>query len=625
MIERMKKVTVLVKQNDLVPALSRMRQSGILHIDQSRPIRSERIEQEEQLLAVVDRVLSVLQMNEKEPGGEETVDAFTDHADSSNLGMHQVLQFCREIDTLLTNMGEYREQNLELRQMEARLKGWGSFTPEDLDLLESRGWKLIPVEIPQKDLDLASEETRFVRLSTAKGMSRAVFINTREDMLPASASVLKLPELSLNQVRSQIQQNETHIHIIQKRLYAEKSALPVVQDLRKIIANDLELKRIQVGMHADGPVTWLTGFIPADSVGEFTASAQSMAWGLLVEDPGEEDPVPTKLKNSVLVRMIQPVFSLLGTLPGYREYDVSRPFLIFFTIFVAMIIGDGGYGLILLGAAAALHRKKRKADDLVRLIYVLSLSTIIWGAVTGTWFGSEKIASLAFLRRLTIPAISSFPQLFDLSSQQAAESLMFICFVLGVVQLSLACIINFLRMKPELKAYAQFGWLSMLSGLFFLSLNLVLGKNFPAWALYAIIGGLAIIVIFGGQEKGKSFASGILRGTAGLFTTFLDSVSTFSNIISYIRLYAVGMSSVAIASSFNNIAGGMTGSIAVIGAMFVLLIGHGLNIVMGLLSVVVHGVRLNMLEFSGQLGMEWSGTPYAPIQEYRSTYFSRSL
>jgi V/A-type H+/Na+-transporting ATPase subunit I len=625
MIERMKKVTVLVKQNDRVPALARMRQSGILHIDQSRPARSETIEQEEQLLAAVDRVLTVLQMKDKAPGGEETVVSFMEAADTDRLEMHQVLQFCREVDMLLTQMGEYREHNLELRQIEARLESWGSFTPADLDLLEGRGWKLIPVEIPQKDLDIAPEELPYIRLSTVKGVSRAVFLNIKEDMLPPTAAVLRRPQLSLEQVRSQIHQNETHIHIIRKRLYAEKSALPVVQDLRQIIANDLELKRIQEGMHADGPVTWLTGFIPADSVDALRETAQSRAWGLLVEDPAEGDPVPTKLKNGILVRMIQPVFSLLGTLPGYREYDVSRPFLIFFTIFVAMIIGDGGYGLILLAAAAVLHRKKGKADDLVRLIYLLSSGTIIWGTVTGTWFGSEAVASLPFLRRLTIPAISSFPQLFDVSSQQAAESLMFICFILGVVQLSLACLINFIRMKPELKAYAQFGWLSMLSGLFFLSLNLVLGRDFPAWALYAILGGLALIVIFGGQEKGRSFASGLARGAAGLFTTFLDSVSTFSNIISYIRLYAVGMSSVAIASSFNNIAGSMTGSIAIIGAMFVLLVGHGLNIVMGLLSVVVHGVRLNMLEFSGQLGMEWSGTPYTPIQEYRSTYFSRSL
>lgn len=102
---------------------------------------------------------------------------------------------------------------------------------------------------------------------------------------------------------------------------------------------------------------------------------------------------------------------------------------------------------------------------------------------------------------------------------------------------------------------------------------------------------------------------------AGFFTTFLDTISAFSNIMSYIRLFAVGMASVAIAQSFNAMASGMLKGFALPAGILVLVIGHGLNLVMGLLSVVVHGVRLNLLEFSGQLGMEWTGIQYQPFAE----------
>ena len=112
----------------------------------------------------------------------------------------------------------------------------------------------------------------------------------------------------------------------------------------------------------------------------------------------------------------------------------------------------------------------------------------------------------------------------------------------------------------------------------------------------------------------KTFGQGLKAGLGNAFTVFLNTISAFGNIMSYIRLFAVGMASLAIAQSFNNMAFGFKGPL-VIAAILILLIGHGLNIVMGLLSVVVHGVRLNLLEFSGQLGMEWAGIAYDPFKK----------
>jgi V/A-type H+-transporting ATPase subunit I len=190
-----------------------------------------------------------------------------------------------------------------------------------------------------------------------------------------------------------------------------------------------------------------------------------------------------------------------------------------------------------------------------------------------------------------------------------------ICFILAILQLGLASIMNFIDNLPKLKAFEHVGWFALTVGSFTLVLNLVLGMAMPSFTVPLMATGFAFIVIFSAQEPGKGFFKGVLAGLGGAFNTFLDAISSFSNIISYIRLFAVGMATVAIATAFNDMAAGMMHGPAIIGGVIVLLIGHSLNLVMGLLSVMVHGIRLNLLEFSGQLGLEWTGYKYMPFKE----------
>jgi V/A-type H+-transporting ATPase subunit I len=311
------------------------------------------------------------------------------------------------------------------------------------------------------------------------------------------------------------------------------------------------------------------------------------------------------------------VFDLLGTVPGYREYDISFFFLLFFTVFFAMIIGDGGYGAVLLAGSVFFSIKSKKksgkiSDGLI-LLNLLSFATIVWGAITGTWFGYAPIAETEPFSWFVIPEMYSF-------NPRSAEFIQFICFVIGTVHLTISHLWNFfdqIKKHPRIKAFAQLGWLSMLLGLYYLVLNLVLSPEkypLPDFSPWLIGGGLVFIIVFSEQEG--NFFKGILRGAAGIITTLLDGIGAFSDIISYIRLFAVGLASVEIAKSFNDMASGFgTGVGAAAAAVAVLFLGHSLNLAMGALSVIVHGVRLNMLEFSGHLGMEWTGIPYDPFRE----------
>jgi V/A-type H+-transporting ATPase subunit I len=244
---------------------------------------------------------------------------------------------------------------------------------------------------------------------------------------------------------------------------------------------------------------------------------------------------------------------------------------------------------------------------------LMSVGTVVWGALTGTWFGSATLASLPWLSWMTIPAISSF-------DPRSSETIKYICFITGTIHISIAHLWNFIRQarqKPFIRALAQWGWLFLVLGLYYLVLSLVLSRErfpLPASAAWLIGTGLVMIIVFSRQEG--RFFHGIAMGAANLLSTFLSGISAFSDIISYIRLFAVGLATVEIAKSFNAMAAGMAhDALGILLASVVLLLGHSLNLAMGALSVIVHGVRLNMLEFSGHLGMEWTGRPYKPFKE----------
>ena len=167
---------------------------------------------------------------------------------------------------------------------------------------------------------------------------------------------------------------------------------------------------------------------------------------------------------------------------------------------------------------------------------------------------------------------------------------------------------------PNIMAFLWLGIMLMLGVFLRAKVRFFQRILFPA----SIIGGLigfVLVCVFSAQGPGIRFSEGLKHGLGGFFTTFLDTISSFSNLMSYIRLFAVGMASLAIAQSFNSMGEGMFGGVLTIVGILIIILGHVLNLVMGLLSVVVHGVRLNLLEFSGALGMEWAGYNYEPFRK----------
>jgi len=607
MIVPMKKAYVVVQKHNSRSMLRDLRKAGLLHIV-TETVQNEQLEG---LAKEYDRM-------------RQTRSAIADVQDKKQKIEQQVLSdeaFAEVLERYVGLLDSRKNHEQELTHCKSQvetLKGWGNFNPEDLRYLSQNGLDLFFYTIGKKDLAKLDASVSYIQLAPVGGMEA---IATVGSPLPAevSASKLQIPEVGLHALLERIEQSESALASIQENLKQGGAFLDAFSHQLKRL--EMAMRFEQVGAHLEGgdDLAWIEGYLPEPKSEAFMSYAKDHSWAYLLEDVGEEDNPPTLVQYRKGFGIIKPVFDILGTVPGYRENDISTWFLLFFTLFFAMIIGDAGYGLVFLLAAIGLHAKAKKANTLVMLIYVLSIATIVWGSLTGTWFGSKQILlALPFLQSLVIPSISNYPELFGLTAVESQNQVMELCFIIGTVQLSLACILNVVHKTREknLSFLADIGWLIDILALYFVVLQLVVGLPTNISVVFALVGvGFLLVVVFGAQGPGISFGKGLASGLGGFFTTFLNTISAFSNIMSYIRLFAVGMASVAIAQSFNSMAGGMMSGFAMVAGILVLVIGHSLNLVMGLLSVVVHGVRLNLLEFSGQLGMEWTGIAYEPFAQ----------
>ena len=526
-----------------------------------------------------------------------------------------------EVNALLAEKKKLEEGVIKIGKDLEFLAPWGDFNPADINSLKKDGIEVALVQIPKKAAGELRALKGFFEVGVNGSLSLFASVNSNEE-IPAEAQTVALPEKGIAACKQDIDTYTKRLEEIAVLLQKETAYLPALEKFSGVLQENLSFEEVKAGLGMDDQLAYLQGFVPVNRMGELRKAAADNSWGIMFRDPADQEYVPTLVERKGPIKMAKPIFDLMGTLPGYREFDISLIFLTAFTIFVAMIVGDAGYGLIFLGLAGwGLMKAPESAKLPLKLVILLSSAIVVWGTITGTWFGSETIASWAPLNKLVIPQIASY-------AQEGIDSVMMVqllCFIIGVTQLSLARIEMFIRTLPSLKAFEHLGWLSLLWGLFFLALNIVLGITsfkgieLTPYILPLAVAGFVLIVLFSNQQ-GRFFRD-MLAGLnpINLLLNFLDGVSSFSNIISYIRLFAVGLSSVAVAASFNAMAAsiGFAGPQAV-GAVLMLIVGHGLNIILALMSIIVHGIRLNMLEYSGQLGLEWSGYAYDPFARRRA-------
>jgi V/A-type H+-transporting ATPase subunit I len=606
MIVKMQKVSIIVYDRFREQSLRALRKLGLVHIE-SRAASSDELTSFSEQSAQLERAQFLLpeEIKKERKKGEKrqslTADTVTDEDVESCVGIaEEVIELTEKIRAV-----DERIERLT-RELE-RLESWGGYDPEDIRELSEKGVYISLFELSPDEFKRLPEELQWLLISKTKSSIRLAVISLGSEP-EVEFEPVAVGERGQRDLQEQIDSALKELQGLKYRLQHLAGERARIQAVIRRLDKKLEFEQVRAGMVGEEEISYLTGYVPAKRTDALKRAASENGWALLIDDPAEDDPVPTLVENPKWIRIVRPMFQLMETTPGYREFDISFIFLLFFSLFFAMLIGDAGYGIIFfiitLAARLAMPRYPR---GVFSLLFVLSGATIVWGALSGTWFGIEALSKQPLLSRIVIPQIASF-------GVENTKKVMFLCFLIGVVHLSIARLVRFFRGLPKLVAFSELGWLSILWGMFFVTRYIVLQEALNPAGIWLVAAGILIVVVFG-EQKGK-FLKGLAMGLLRLPLSLLDSISSFSNIVSYVRLFAVGLATVAVAANFNSMAAQVGFGIpsGLISA-FILFFGHTLNIIMGAMAVIVHGVRLNMLEFSGQLGMEWTGVPYRPFQE----------
>ena len=420
-----------------------------------------------------------------------------------------------------------------------------------------------------------------------------------------NAKEIPVPDLTLINVKQNINRKERQLAEVERFLKDHGRNINLIQEYLQYWENQRDILRVSEGMgDIEGKLKYLSGFLPEDQIDRFKNVADKECWGYHLSDPETPEEVPVYLRNPPWISIINPVLKFIDIVPGYKEVDVSIYFLVAFALFFAMLVGDAGYGLIFLLVTWAF---RNKIPGQIRwLSYVLSGATIAWGIMSGTYFGSETIAAIPFFNQLVLDKISSF-------GVDNIDFMMHLSFVIGAIHLTTAHLVRIVQFVNSIKLLSEVGWIAFIWGLFLLVEQLVLGKTMPGWSKWLFYAGAFLVTFFSVESKGL-FRSMLVS----LSNLPLNLINAFSDIISYVRLFAVGLATVTVAASFNEmiLASGITkmGLFEMIGVAVALVLGHGLNIALALMAVVVHGLRLNMLEFAGHLNVQFSGKAYKPFK-----------
>lgn len=410
----------------------------------------------------------------------------------------------------------------------------------------------------------------------------------------------KLPPMRLSKMREKLGRIENRITIdIAKIAGSDENAI-----LKKYpaLADKIAFEEAKELVGEQGELAYVSGWIPEPARGKFAAAAAEMGWGTLLREPAEGEIPPTLVEPPKIFRPMKALFSGLGIAPAYTEADVSVPFMCYFSLFFAMLVGDGAYGAIFLAGTLAMRKKLPRSW--FTLLTVFSSATVLWGLLSNTWFGAG------------IPWCADWPTVKWLADP-SYHNMMLLCFTIGVSHLMLARIWNGVCKAPDSTCVAEFGWAGILLFMYLVTNSIVgIFPGIPKWGFWVL--GVSIVAVFGFSVKPSELKT---RG-AELGMLPLNVMSALGDIISYVRLFAVGLASVKVAENFNSMAIGLISSenawwmnaLMCVAMVAILVVGHALNLAMAGLSILVHAVRLNTLEFSNHKGVSWSGYEYRPFK-----------
>lgn len=587
MIEPMKKTTIVCLAQDQAQSLKRLQKLAVMHIIPVSAPTSARLDELRRRQSQVEGLMFRLDEYKDQPVPQDAT-AATD------------AQEC--LENALAAVEEVRSGTERLRQLEAamaQLAPWGQFDFAVPKQLAALGWNTILCCCSNGEEVKLPEDAVVAEVANVSGKRYfAVFTQKEPSQLrlpvasfPCGSDLKQLEgEIVAQKSKLEAAQNDLAIHAALNRQLLAQASEALVGEL------SFEQARRSMG-EAGQELLWLTGFVPQSRLDELRGVAQQEGWAIRYEDVDPEDPaVPTQLEVRRPFGIAKIVLDFIGLVPGYSEIDVSVSVLVFLSLFSGMLVGDAGYGaLFTIISAAGLYCANRRKDQskaaAMRLFLVISLCVLGWGALSGNWFGL------------------SWGGISWLTDDKDSRNIKLLCFFIGAGHMILAHLWKSAVVHNLRERLNNIGWALFMCGNFFTVKGMLVDNgDFGDFTIptYIYIAGATLILLFG------------VRWTkvAEIINAPFTFISSFGDMLSYIRLFAVGISSLEIARAFNEMSAAMWQDnlwMLPVG-LLMLLFGHLLNIGLAMMGVLAHGIRLNTLEFSSHIGLEWKGRQYAPFK-----------
>lgn len=538
-------------------------------------------------------------------------------------------ELAEEVEALLKQREEALAEFDGVEVLWNTWRPWGAFDPEKIRSLATRGihvglWTCLQSQWKTIGDTLWNRWIYFDEVARDKGRVYFCTVSTRqEEVPPLPADQLSLPtrspremELAFIDCFGLLEGADVRL----KELSGFRDALAVrIAQLEDEL--NLELHRDNLVSGAGGEVVSISGWVATENKPRLEAFVdQRLAVGL-TEKPHHHDHPPIQLRNNPFARLFEPILGIFS-LPSYHEVDPTPWFAPFYALFFGLCLGDWGYGLLLFLVAfpAALALKNREAKALASLGVVLSLAAIVTGLILDDTFG-VKLSHEPHLEGSIITALGF------LKNQNDA---MLFPLLLGTVHLTLGFllrVVNQVRHYGPQGAMAPLGTLSLMLGGVMALVGLVapelrIGpflvgdwlKALPVltWQ-FLVFGGLFLLLLFNGLENRTPV---YLRPLTGLWKLYEVVTGIPGDLLSYLRLFALGLAGGLLGEAVNKIALEVVGTSslgAIIGAAVILVIGHGLNLGIGLLSAFVHSLRLTFVEFYKAAEFTGGGKPFKPL------------
>ena len=606
MITKMKKLTFLVYHKEYEEFLNSLRELGVVHIVEKQQGAADNTELQENI-RLFNRLAATLKLLQNQKHEKNAVIAT--EGGTATRGM-QVLD---EVDALQTEHGKLSQQLQSYAKEKEVLEVWGNFEQTGIQKLKDAGY-IIGFYSCSEGNYKEEWETEYNAMIVNRISSKVFFVTVTKAGQEVDLDVeqAKLPAYSLSRLEALYDTTEQAIEGNEKKLVAlSETDIPSLKAALKELQSQIEFSKVVLSSEqtAGDKLMLIEGWAPAYSKVEIEAYLNDAHVYYEITDPMPGDNVPIRLNNKGFFAWFEPICKLY-MLPKYNELDLTPFFAPFFMVFFGLCLGDSGYGLFLFLGATAYRLLAKKVTpsmkSIISLIQVLSASTFFCGLLTGTFFGANIYdLDWPIVQRLKHAVLMDNNDMFRLS------------LILGVIQILFGMVLKVVNQTIQFGfkyAIATIGWIILLvstavSALFSSSELLSMGGT--AYKVVLCISG-AMIFLFNTPGKNIFMNIGL-----GLWDSYNMVTGLLGDVLSYVRLFALGLSGGILAGVFNSLAVGMSPDNVIAGPIVMVLIfviGHAINMFMNVLGAMVHPMRLTFVEFFKNSGYEGGGKEYKPFK-----------